>query len=138
MNGHGTFTFASGAKYEGIVRPDGTFTNGIFTSEKGDIYTGPFQGRRPHGKGYLITKNGDSYEGGRLNFRCFLHLDFVLGRKHGKGKLTLHTGEVFFGEFYEGKYVPPADWKVSRTSSSEKGMVTNEEMEKLKVPKSMR
>jgi hypothetical protein len=70
-----------------------TFTNG-------DVYTGEFEGRKIHGRGFMVYANGDVYEG-----------IFVDGKRHGKGKLTQSTGEVKEGEFNMGRFVSAPSWQ---------------------------
>lgn len=46
----------------------------MYTYENGDVFSGSFNGRKPHGHGFIVQGNGDTYEGGEisnLTFRFF-------------------------------------------------------------------
>jgi hypothetical protein len=73
------FAFAALAAPSGP--PDQTWPNG-------SRYWGALRFNQPHGKGYLITKERDAYEG-----------QFVDGQFTGAGRMTGYDGAVYEGEF---------------------------------------
>ena len=52
------------------------------TLKDGTVYTGELKGKRPHGQGKAIYKNGDTYEGA-----------FVKGKRQGHGVYRFKDGE---------------------------------------------
>ena len=55
-----------------------SITIGNYTFKDGGVYTGEIKGRKPHGKGRTVMKNGDVYEG-----------NYVKGKRQGIGILFL-------------------------------------------------
>lgn len=92
-------------RYEGKWKDDKKHGKGFFKGsnfsgygdDKGYTYEGDFYEDEFHGIGVMISKgHGDEkkyrYEG-----------EFHKGLKHGKGILTYETGEIYTGEFINGK-----------------------------------
>ncbi|CAM9687913.1 unnamed protein product [Ectocarpus sp. 13 AM-2016] len=113
MNGFGTYRFADGATYEGVMRnswPNGEGTSryanggvyvgrwkdgkhegyGVFTYPTGTVYEGTWHEGKRSGKGMLKHKSGSRYEG-----------DFFLGQFHGRGRFESANLKVT----YEGWWV---------------------------------
>ena len=99
----GTYTFKTGAKYEGQMRnniPMGKgvmyYPNGLIyegeCKDKGDIYEGDFVEGVAEGRGTSIYSNGDRYTGEYRNWN-----------KHGKGTYYYHNGHKYVGDFFNDK-----------------------------------
>ena len=58
----------------------------------GDFYEGEFQGNKKHGQGKWVSKNGHVYEG-----------EWEAGKRHGKGKWVTKNGDIYEGEYNADK-----------------------------------
>lgn len=61
--------------------------------ENGDIHFGDIRNNKKHGRGFLIMKNGSSYEG-KFKYDTF---------NDKKGKYTMNNGDQYIGGFTNGK-----------------------------------
>ena len=77
--------------YKGYAIKDVPNGKGTMVYKNGDVYEGEFSDGKPNGKGKCSFKNGNVYEG-----------DFALGVMHGKGKLIDVSGFTYEGDFENG------------------------------------
>ncbi|APD11266.1 hypothetical protein UC34_25305 [Pandoraea vervacti] len=91
-SGVGTYTWASGNRYEGPFVNDERTGKGKFSWASGATYEGDFVAGKRTGRGIYVWPNGDRYEG-----------DFVNDERTGKGKLRWVSGTTYEGDFIAGK-----------------------------------
>ena len=108
-----TLLSPNGSKYHGIVSVGRT--DGEFTSDAGEIYSGQFNGDRFHGFGVMIYQNADVYCGewvdsmyhglGEYVFASgnVYRGGWIQGKKHGIGEFKYADGSLYRGEYVDGK-----------------------------------
>ena len=75
---------------------------GRLIDEEENEYIGEFKDSQKHGRGRTNYKNGEVYEGGRLEAVIYhvtlMYIEYKMSRCHGKGKFTYKSGNVYEGE----------------------------------------
>ena len=113
----GTYTYKSGAKYEGQMRSNIPMGKGVMYYPNGLIYEGEWKNGKKHGKGkYIMSKDkGDIYEGDFVEgvaegrgTSIYSNGDRYTGEyrnwnKHGKGTYYYHNGHKYVGDFFNDK-----------------------------------
>jgi hypothetical protein len=93
VNGFGTYTFASGDKYEGEFK-DGKYNGqGTLTFASGDKYVGEWKDNKENGQGIYTSTNGDKYEG-----------EFKDSKYNGQGTYIVANGDKYVGEMKDNEY----------------------------------
>ena len=90
--GKGTFSWPSGAMYEGNFKSGFMDGEGIYTGAIGGTYKGSWVMNLKHGFGIKDYPNGDVYEG-----------EWSRGSQEGHGKYTWKLGTTYVGEWKNGK-----------------------------------
>ena len=93
--GQGTYTYASGSKYEGEFNEGKRNGQGTYTYASGSKYVGEWKDDKIHGQGTYTYADGDKYEG-----------EFNEGKRHGQGTYTTADGKVVKGLFENDVFVP--------------------------------
>lgn len=88
-----TIKYASGARYQGVMRAGKYHGRGSYYWSGGDVYTGDWVNGQRTGQGVYVWPNGDRYEG-----------DFVNGKHTGKGVFTWASGNQYRGDFVDGEH----------------------------------
>ena len=65
---------------------------GYILCRSGDFYEGELKGSSRHGKGKFVRPNGDIYEG-----------EWEAGKRHGKGKMVSKNGDIYEGVWKDNK-----------------------------------
>jgi hypothetical protein len=91
MNGYGTFTYVNGDIYIGEYRDDKRNGYGKYTFANG-VYIGEWKDNKMNGNGTFTYVNGDIYKG-----------EFVDDEINGYGKYTNANGDIYKGEWKDGK-----------------------------------
>jgi hypothetical protein len=90
ITGIGTYSYPSGARYEGEFRAGKANGQGALYFSNGNRYTGAWVEQYREGKGVLTYVNGDKYMG-----------DFKRSKLAGQGTLIFATGGRYEGQFSE-------------------------------------
>ena len=100
-HGHGVCKFEDGFVYSGEWKDNHRNGNGIVTDISGAVVVqGLFKnGKLFTGTGHLETRTGGNYKG-----------EVLEGQRHGQGKLTTKTGQVWEGEFRHSKPFNGKGW----------------------------
>lgn len=106
-HGRGEYLYANGVRYEGEWENDRRNGYGVLTFPNGNInYDGEWKDDVFHGNGILV--NGDAEEEISFDYRDFDTLEnhwrkyegeFLGGKMHGLGTLTLFNNERYVGKF---------------------------------------
>ena len=88
----GTYTFASGTKYDGEFKDNKYNGQGTLTFAIGNKYVGEFRDHQFHGQGTYTFRSGNKYVG-----------EFKDHQFHGKGVYTYANGSRYIGEFKDDK-----------------------------------
>jgi len=91
--GHGVYIFPNGDKFVGIFF-QGNIRQGTYLYANGDLYNGKFSRGQYSEEGSWCNLSGDRYSG-----------HFANGQRHGQGELTLTIGEIMKGEWINGNLV---------------------------------
>lgn len=110
--GHGTYIFEDGSRFEGVFQDGKIGKRGILFFKNGDKYLGEWSDQQRHGQGKFIFKTGDVYVGTFQNnrFDGYGELKYIEGDVYkGQWKDNLPNGEgVFYysdGKIDEGFFV---------------------------------
>lgn len=116
QNGHGTYVFKSGSKYEGNFRDGKLHGKGIFYFTSGNKYMGDWVNQYREGEGKMIFKEGHEYTGGfqKNKFYGTGTMKYANGDEYqgnwdndqpnGTGTFRKDNGDWYEGEFENGKY----------------------------------
>ena len=119
MHGKGTYTYISGASYEGEFEDGYMCGYGVFHYKNGSVYEGYFRDDKRHGEGKLVFSEVDIYHSldditadelktGELKDKeppkkpNVYEGNWREGLMHGKGVYTFSTGAVYDGDFRFG------------------------------------
>ena len=91
-NGHGTYYFSSGARYEGEWKDGEINGQGTYYFSNGERYEGEWKDGERNGQGTYYFSNGNRYEGEWRN-----------SRKHGQGTYYSANGNHSKQEWVDGK-----------------------------------
>lgn len=93
FNGKGTYVYSNGVKYIGDFQKNNFNGNGTYIFSKGGRYIGEFQEGQFNGYGVLTDFDGNKYEG-----------VFKEGLKNGNGTYIQTNGDKYIGEFQENEF----------------------------------
>ncbi|XP_076806733.1 ankyrin repeat and MYND domain-containing protein 1-like isoform X2 [Clavelina lepadiformis] len=103
-NGQGKQTWQDGSVYEGLFYNDMRHGNGVHKWVSGEVYEGQFYKDHRHGSGKYIWPNGTKYFG-----------TFYLDRKEGYGKFIFSNGDEFQGLYKADERFGPGVMKYTNT-----------------------
>ena len=114
-HGRGTYRFTNGELYSGEYQDNLRHGHGIYHFQNGDVYDGEWKQDKRTGLGIFTYDNGQAvYKGqfldgafdgnGELDFHNRRYEGtFQQNKMHGKGTLKSTNGNIFIGDFVQGK-----------------------------------
>jgi len=111
MQGHGVYTWANGAKYDGEYKDNKKNGHGLHTWPDGSMYEGEYLEGMQTGQGYMAWGDGRVYRGAWVQSKCtgfgiLTHADgrryegyYLKDKMHGHGVYMWPDGRKYNGEY---------------------------------------
>ncbi len=100
-HGRGVYTWSNGETYDGEWRNGLKYGNGVWKGVQGDTYMGGWRDSKAEGYGVHVWKTGISHQKDIVGDRYEGEWRACL--KHGKGTDYFANGDVYTGEYINGK-----------------------------------